>query len=102
MAVFVCMPCSVKREIKQLLHIAVSDVEDLNKPNKDSVCQNFIKAENRSFSISYQKKEIQKSHTHYPLASQALHNIQHIDLPIEEHYFFAFVPMYILHQQYRI
>ena len=57
MALFVCLPCFAKQEIKQVLEIPFVLLENSEKSNKNSVCQNFTKTEkNKTFCFESKKR----------------------------------------------
>lgn len=102
MAVFVCLPCSVKREIKQAFDIPVTHSEHSEQPNKAIVCLTFTKKENQKVSISYQKKVLPKHHYKFGFAFYQTDVSLHTIFPHAEIKIPASVPIYILHEQYRI
>ncbi|MGC4233660.1 MAG: hypothetical protein QM594_11835 [Niabella sp.] len=102
MAVLVCLPCSLKRELKQALHIPVSEVKHAEKPNKTVVCQTLVQEENRKTSVSFHKKDIQKYGTCFGPDVYSTLSIRHNIIPLEEIDISAPIPIYILHEQYRI
>src|SRR5690606_22501947 len=60
MTVFVWLPCSVKREIKQALNVPVAPIEHSQKTNKTVICHTFTKDGNKKKSVSAQQKDVQK------------------------------------------
>lgn len=102
MAFSICLPCSVKREIKQILDIPVSNLANTTKPNKTLVCQVFLKEITKKVSVSYQKKTPQK-HPFNSFVAFFQNNIfkQHA-VSFVEIQIATPVPIYILHEQYLI
>ncbi|MFH6967195.1 hypothetical protein [Flavobacterium sp. FlaQc-28] len=102
MMVFVCLPCSVKREVKQALNIPVASLEHSEKPNKTIVCHTFTKGKTQKVSVSCQNKDIQKPYYTFDFAFYQNNLLQHNRLPFSETNLSALVPIYILHEQYLI
>jgi hypothetical protein len=102
MTIFVSLPCTVKREVKQALNIPLSSLEHSQKPNKAIVCQNFTKDKNQNLSVSYHKKNILKSHDSNPFALQQIQQLKHDSFLFSKTKINAPVPIYILHEQYLI
>lgn len=105
MLFFVCVPCSLKREIKELLHITVSSLEDFQKPKTSFICTHFTQTENREYSASLQKKQkkdLQNTNTYFSAISYKTPSVEHTHFYLSNSTFVAAVPIYIFHQQYRI
>lgn len=99
MTVFVCLPCSVKREIKQALDIPVAH---LDKPNKTIVCFSFTKADTQKSSVSCHKKDTPKIDYNYSFTFFSFSILKHSASSFSEIRLVASVPIYILHEQYLI
>ncbi len=102
MIVFVCLPCSVKREIKQVLNVPVAPLEHSQKPNKTVICHTFAKEENQKVSVSCQQKDVQKYHDTFGFTFYQTNLLQHNIFAFSESKISAPVPIYILHEQYLI
>jgi hypothetical protein len=61
MMFLVCLPCSIKRELKQALDIPVAPIEYAHKANKTAVCYSFSNAEVQNPTFAVQQKYIPKS-----------------------------------------
>lgn len=95
------LPCAVKKDFKQVLNIAILDLEQNEKPNRAIVCEFFSKKGNYSIPVSFQKG-IQKFNYHFgavKYSSEASHFNSH---PFADLQIVASVPIYILHEQYLI
>jgi len=102
MTFFVCLPCSAKKEFKQILEIPFSDLEASEKPNKNSICQTFTKSEKTKLSTSNQKKSLQKWNYNCDL-TVILHKTLNLHFnPFLNFQIASSVPIYILHEQYLI
>lgn len=102
MAVFICLPCSLKREIKQALHIPVAQLNHTEKPNKTVVCQTLVQEENRETSVSFHKKDLQKQGSGLRPGVYAALSIPHNTIPFAGTDVPIPIPIYILHEQYLI
>lgn len=102
MAVFICLPCSLKREIKQALHIPVAQLNHTEKPNKTAVCQTLVQEENRKTFVSFFKKDIQKDSASFLPDVYSTHSISHTTVPFAGTNVPILIPIYILHEQYLI
>lgn len=102
MAVFICLPCSLKREIKQALHIPVAQLKHAEKSDKTVVCQTLAQEENRKHSHSIQKKDIQKYGAGLGQDVYSTFAIPHISIPFTGIDIPISIPIYILHEQYLI
>lgn len=102
MTFFVCLPCSAKKEFKQILEIPFSGLESSEKPNKNSICQNFTKSEKTKLSTSKQEKVLQKWNYNCDL-NVILHKTLSLNFsPFLNIQIASSVPIYILHEQYLI
>jgi len=54
-----CLPCTVKREIKQVLNIPAALAEHSEKPDKTGACPSFTKRKKQTKTFSYLKKDTQ-------------------------------------------
>lgn len=102
MTVFVCLPCSVKREIKQALNVPVAPIEPSQKTNKTVICHTFTKDGNKKKSVSAQQKDVLKPNNTFDFYFQQTLLFQHNIFKFSESKFSAAVPIYILHEQYLI
>jgi hypothetical protein len=102
MTVFLCLPCSVKREIKQALNVPVAPLEHSQKTNKAVICHTFTNDGNQKLSVSPQQKDVQKPNHIFDFAFQQTNLLQHHIFTFSEIKFSAPVPIYILHEQYLI
>lgn len=102
MTFLVGLPCAVKKDFKEVLNIAVSDLKQNEKPNKSIVCPSFSKTESNNHSISFQKKEIQKFDYNFG-GIQYSSEVSYFNFPpFADIQITASVPIYILHEQYLI
>ena len=96
------LPCAVKKDFKEVLNIAVSDLKQNEKPNKSIVCPSFSKTENNNNSISFQKREVQKFDYNFGGIQHSC-EVSHVNFhPFADLQIAASVPIYILHEQYLI
>ncbi len=102
MTFFVCLPCSAKNEIKQILDISFPHLENSEKPNKNSVCQTFTKTEKTKLSASNIKKSITNWNYNFGLNVDLHKTLQHNFSPFLNIEIASVVPIYILHEQYLI
>ncbi|WP_460687779.1 hypothetical protein [Niabella aquatica] len=102
MAVFICLPCALKREIKQALHIPVASLNHAEKPDKTGICQTPVQEEHRKISVSFHKKDIQKYGAGFGPDVYSAFSIPHNIIPLTGINVFASIPIYIIHEQYRI
>jgi hypothetical protein len=100
MLFFVCLPCSIKREIKQVLNISVADLSDAPKPNESAICEVFTGAIAQKNAVSNQKKQQQAYH-HHSFSPFQLSTDQYSS-SVSENEVFIQPPIYILHEQYLI
>lgn len=100
MLFFVCLPCSIKREIKQVLNISVADLGDAPKPNESAICEVYTRAMVQKNAVSFQKKNQQAYQYNYCSTFQ-LSTDQH-QTSFSKNEVFIQVPIYILHEQYLI
>ena len=94
----ICLSCPVKRELKRVLNIPVSSVEQTEKPNKTQLCQ---------FTIHQSVKK-----EHYQVAQQVqspvIHNNFYPVTATSEKFFLTTpcyarsVPIYIYNEQFLI
>ncbi|MDD3005557.1 hypothetical protein [Flavobacterium sp.] len=99
-ALMICLtlPCSTKQDIKKALNIPT--YENVEKPNKTTTCQTLVEKSTEKTSVSFQKKITENK---FFLAfistetSEKQSNINQRKQPLS-----SFVPIYILHEQYRI
>lgn len=102
LVLFVALPCSVKREIKQALNVPVADWGSTGKAKPSSLCQGHTKELSQTSSISFAKKELkanpvnvffsfQQALTAYPHHSSFSRTLASSGIPI-----------YQLHRQYLI
>ncbi len=102
MLILVCVPCSAKREFKELLNVPVAAAEHALKPNITFGCHTFTQINNSDHSVSPQKKDLQKPNTYFPTISYKTPRVESTFFQRSNSTFVAAVPMYIFHQQYRI
>lgn len=100
-AIIGCLPCTTKREIKQVFNVPISQFEHSAKPNKAIVCQT-ITQELRESALSFEKKDAQQfEHSAKFNKFPAYPSIQ-ANFSVRENNFPASVPIYIFHEQYLI
>lgn len=102
MTVLTCLPCSIKREIKQALNVPVSQLKHSEKPNNVATCQTFTKEEKRKISVSCQQNNLHKNDYYLDRASYKSSNLQYNNLPLSTTKFAVPIPIYILHEKYLI
>jgi hypothetical protein len=102
MMLLLCLPCSVKQEVKLALDIPISNLDSSAKPNQLVTCQNLTQDVSQTYSIPFQKKEIQSldytSFIDFQLSTVSYRYEAYTsknDIP-------STVPIYILHEQYLI
>jgi|SRR5690554_1595961 len=90
------VPCSAKQDIKKVLNIPA--YENVEKPNKTTTCQTVTEKSSQKTSV-VQKKITQQDffQAFYPSLTKKLSY-----LPIAERTLSSTVPIYILHEQYRL
>jgi len=90
------MPCSAKQDFKQALNIPT--YENLEKPNKTTTCQITTEKTSQKTSITQQKATENNffSAFYTPLFEQ-ISTLQFSEQPQS-----TLVPIYILHEQYRL
>lgn len=96
------LPCTLKREIKQILAIPVAQVNPLEKANNAFFCADFTKKETKKVTTSYQKKEIQKHHYQFDLISEKIDSLRCKISSFSGIKLFNPIHIYILHEQYLI
>lgn len=101
-AVLVCLPCTIKREIKQAFSIPVAQLNDSVKLNKIAVCSTGER--DTYIGISVVSKKNQAEYNYHSIYTNAFpkKNVQNLSSPLQEGQQVAFVPIYILHEQYLI
>lgn len=102
MLILVCVPCSAKREFKELLDIPVAVAHHTLKPNITFGCHTFTQVNNSEHSVSSQKKNIQKTNTNFSITLYKTPRVENTIFQYSNSTFVAAVPIYIFHQQYRI
>lgn len=90
------MPCSAKQDIKKVLNILT--YENVEKPNKTSTCQ--VTVEKSTQKISVEKQKFQSENIFFFAFRQTAE--KHLDITICEQPLSLSVPIYILHEQYRL
>lgn len=100
MVLFVVLPCSLKRELKQ--SVLLSDVQHTVKPNSNITCQSFTKEKSRENNDLNQKKQLVKYSCNFNLVLYSAFKLPQIRFPFSEVKFAATVPIYLLHEQYLI
>jgi hypothetical protein len=102
MMLLLCLPCSVKQEVKLALDIPISNLESNAKPNQLVACQNFPQDVGQTYSIPFQKKEIQSldytSFIYFKLSTVSYR----YEAYTSKNNISSTVPIYILHEQYLI
>lgn len=101
-AVFLCVPCSVKAEIKQNLNTSAFTLENIVKPNKTVVCQFFTKVDTAKTTNVHQKKILQENNKYFNNYTFLSTNLQRSILFSIDTKPAVYVPIYILHEQYLI
>lgn|SRR5690606_5410961 len=92
------MPCSAKQDIKKALNIPT--FENVEKPNKTTTCQTLVEKSTQKTSVSFQKK-ITKNISFISFLSIETPEKQ-LDINFTEQPLSSPIPIYILHEQYRI
>jgi len=92
------MPCSATQGIKKALNIPV--YEHVEKPNKAATCQTLVERSTQKTSVSSPKKITGDKFFFAFLPTEITK--KHFNINIKEQPLSPFVPIYILHEQYRI
>lgn len=102
MLIFVGLPCTVKKAIKQELNIPVNSSGIVVKPNENIVCHSFAMEEVVKNATSYQitALPIQDADRYFSCFSG--YNLQPVPLSVSSISLSETVPLYILHEQYLI
>lgn len=96
------LPCAVKKDLKQVLNIAVSDLQQTEKPNKSIICPSYSVTEGTRNSVSHQKKEVKRFDCDFS-GIIYLSEVSDCDrTPFSNVHFVTAIPLYILHEQYLI
>ncbi|MFA5556561.1 MAG: hypothetical protein WCY06_00845 [Flavobacteriaceae bacterium] len=90
------LPCSAKQDLKKVLNI--STYENVNKPNKTTTCQTVTEKLSQETSVVQQKisKHVFFQDVYLSLTKKL------VNLPFAGQTLSSTVPIYILHQQYRL
>lgn len=100
--VFLCLPCSVKREVKKSLNIPVANLEISVKNIKSIHCLSFTKHTSQRTSVSCQQVDVQK-HLHNSFLAFHQIDIFHPSITrFADDEIFTPVPIYILQEHYLI
>ncbi len=102
MTVFLCLPCSAKKEIKQAFNIPVEHLGHPEKPDKAAVCQHFTRQETRKTSVSFQKKTAENHSFRFSITDYPPCTLQHKVSLLKDIKAPPSVPLFILHEQYLI
>lgn len=98
---FVCLPCSLKREIKQTLNIPIA--ENTVKYNQSILCANYISGTHKNVSVSVKKKkETLNRNDHYFDNFQKAIVAYSLQASFAEKEISFSVPIFILNEQYLI
>lgn len=99
-ALMMCLalPCSAKQDLKKALNIPT--FENVEKPNKTVNCQTLVEKLSQKTSVSFQKK-ITENNFFFSFSSTEIPEKQ-FNINFKEQPLSSFVPIYILHEQYRI
>lgn len=93
-----CVPCFIKRELKHSLQIPIAQTEQAGSAYKTSFChQNVREVEQVSTSFAQIKKVVkeQKTYLDANVSSSSNYIIKKTIIGLN-------IPIYILHEQYRI
>ncbi|MDY0091023.1 MAG: hypothetical protein RBR78_11740 [Flavobacteriaceae bacterium] len=92
------MPCTAKQDFKKALNIPT--YENVEKPNKTTTCQTLVEKSTQKTSVSFQKKITENKFffSFLPTAiAEKKFNLNFTEQPLS-----SLVPIYILHEQYRL
>lgn len=92
------MPCSAKQDIKKALNLTT--YENVEKPNKNTTCQTVTEKSDREKWVTA-SKEIIENKTSFVFRLSEVFS-ENSDLYISEQPLSSTVPIYILHEQYRL
>lgn len=102
MMLLLCLPCSLKQDVKLALDIPISNLESNAKPNQLVTCQNLTQDVGQSYSIPFQKKEIQGLDYSCFIDFQ-LPTVSHrYEVYFSKNNISSTIPIYILNEQYLI
>ncbi len=102
LAALVCLPCTVKREIKQAFDIPVAQLNFFEKANKATLCPMGVQDNSSKISIAATKK---LAASHYPTIAGNFCREKYLSClmpPGQREQKTDIVPIYILHEQYLI
>ncbi len=102
MMFFVCLPCTAKREIKQIFGIPLSGLQQSEKPNQAAACFVFNQKLNSKTTVVSQQKRAKTSKLFSAfLVSENVAFIQNVfGISVAKNK--ATIPIYLLHEQYLI
>ena len=104
MAILLCLPCTIKQEIKQVLDVPVSQLEQFVKPGKTAICQSVTVDQVRTVFESNAEDDSKQFTDVSSLTSRPQTNdkLSHEAYPSRDKPFTSPIPIFVLHERYLI
>lgn len=103
MTVMICLPCTVKQEIKQALDVPISQLERFDKQTKAAVCQSITIDETRKGSdVNHENESTKYIGELQSPPIPSIYTVLHNSLPQSHLEYSTPVPIFVLHEQYLI